>query len=557
MKRPISRLLLVAWCACCMALAASSVFAQNQSGPGELPSTPPTPADSPSMPPGQDSSSAALPAGMEPLVRGPVHEGFAEMLRLTPQPIPPVAGEPPQPINESPADVRPDNPNAEWLPGYWGWDGEGKRFIWISGSWRVPPPGTRWVPGYWANAATGAQRVPGFWVAANTEQINYLPAPPAYEDEGVDPDAPPSADVFWVPANWAFANAKYNWEPGYWARMVQGWMWIAAHYQWTPQGYVFVDGRWDYPINERGMLFTPIAFQNPIYQNPGFAYSPDYLVDLDLLAENLFVNPTYQDYYFGDYYGNQYQQAGIYPWYSVGTGAYLYDPIFAYQSWFDRRRNPHWRDDLRRRYDQFVRNPAARPPRTWRDEQRLAHLHIPRQTPYHSMVRPVGQALRDNRSDRPYVRLNDAQRREALQNSDLHRRMAVDRSRLEHSAPSPSRRVEGRPSTPPPERTFHLPAARTVAARPTQEEHEPIRRNPAENRGVERRPEVRPEPRAENRPEPRPKMEERRPAPAVEQNRVPRAEPRVTMPPRRPERVVTPPRNAPPARRPAPPPRRP
>jgi hypothetical protein len=566
MKRQSIRLFFVAWCGCCVAFASSSVWAQDPSGPatlnaGQPPATPPRPADTQSMPAGQDPSSAPLPAGMEPLVRGPVHEGFAEMLQLTPQPTPAVPGEPPQPINESPADVRPDNPNAEWVPGYWGWDGEGKRFIWISGSWRIPPPGMRWVPGYWNATANGAQRVPGFWIAGETEQINYLPAPPPYEDEGVDPDSPPSPDVFWVPGNWAFVNAKYNWEAGYWARMVQGWMWIAAHYQWTPQGYVFVDGRWDYPINERGTLFTPIAFQNPVYQTAGFTYSPDYLVDLGLLADNLFVNPTYQDYYFGDYYGNQYQQAGIYPWYSVGTGAYLYDPIFAYQSWFDRRRNPHWRDDLRRRYDQFVRNPGARPARTWRDEQRLAQLHGSRERPYPSIVTRASQALRNNQLDRRYVRLNDLQRREALQNSDLRRKMALDRSRLEHVAPTPNPRVEGRPNSPSPQRSFRLPAARTVATRPVPEEREPVRRNPVENRGAERSSEIRPETRAEPRearPEPRQNLEERRPAPVTEQKPVPRAEPRTTMPPRRPERVVTPQRSAPPARRPAqPPPRRP
>ena len=142
-------------------------------------------------------------------------------------------------------------------------------------------------------------------------------------------------------------------------------MWIAAHYQWTPQGYVFIDGRWDYPLDGRGMLFAPVAFTSPVYQQTGYVYDPGYLIDSEMLADNLFVDPKYQDYCFGDYYGPQYQQAGIYPWYSVGTGGYLYDPVFVYQSWIDRRHNIHWRDDLRHRYDRLVRDPAARPPHTW------------------------------------------------------------------------------------------------------------------------------------------------------------------------------------------------
>ncbi len=64
----------------------------------------------------------------------------------------------------------------------------------------------------------GAQRVPGFWLPAETEQLAYLPAPPAYQDEGVDASSPPSPDVTWVPGYWAFTNGQYAWEPGYWGK---------------------------------------------------------------------------------------------------------------------------------------------------------------------------------------------------------------------------------------------------------------------------------------------------------------------------------------------------
>jgi hypothetical protein len=560
MRRPTYRMLWVAGCVACFALAGPLAWSQSQLGQGQVPADPtsatppppPTPVAGQLSSVGQDASIAAPPGQSEPLVRGPVHEGFAEMVTLTPQPTAPVAGQPPQPINELPAEVRPDSANAEWLPGYWGWDGDTKHFIWISGTWRVPPPGTRWVPGYWTTSAAGAQRVPGFWVPEETEQVNYLPAPPAYQDEGVDPDAPPSPDVFWVPGYWGFANRKYAWEAGYWARMVQGWMWIAAHYAWTPDGYVFVEGRWDLPLDQRGMLFAPVAFPSPLYQQAGFTYNPAYLLDLGLLASNLFVDPAFQDYYFGDYYGNQYQQAGIYPWYAVGTGAYLYDPIFGYQSWFDRRRNPRWRDELRQRYDRFVRDPAARPPRTWRDEQRLARAGAHPGGRYRPWVTPVEQALRDNRLGQHFVRLNDAQRREARQNIDLRRRMAVDRSHLEHRTPTVG--PEKRPNTPSAQRTFRLPPVRTTATRPAPEEREQVRPGPAAHRGERPRIEPGSEPRTEPRVDER-RVEERRVGPPANQGRMPPAAPHINQPPRRPERVATPPRSAPPARRPAPAPR--
>jgi hypothetical protein len=526
---------------------------------------------------GQDPSLAGTPDAIEPLTRGPVHEGFAEMVGLTPQPTAPVAGQPPQPINEMPADVRPDSPDAEWLPGYWGWDVDRKGYIWVSGVWRIPPPSSRWVPGYWTVGDSGAQRVPGFWQPAGLEQISYLPAPPAYEAEGVDPASPPTPDVFWVPGYWNYVNRNYAWQAGYWAHSVQGWMWMAAHYAWTPSGYVFVDGRWDYPLDQRGMLFAPVAFVNPLYQQTGFVYSPASVVDLSLLSQNLFVNPAFQDYCYGDYYGNQYAQAGIYPWYSVGTGAYLYDPIFAYRNWYDGRRNPHWRNDLRLRYDRLVKNPDLRPPRTWRDEQRLARAGN-RPGGYRPMVMPVKDALRNGKG---FVKVNEAERREARQNTDVRRRLALDRGKVERpldrrapevrrpegttGARPPERspgakpmerslggKPQGQPNTPSQQRTFRLPPARTLAARPEAVENG---RTPVQRERIPQAPVVRPN--VEPRNQPRPNVQERSLAGAAG-GRAQQARP--TPPPQRPERFMQQrpmPKAAPPARRPAPTPARP
>ena len=87
------------------------------------------------------------------LTRGPINQGFAEMTNMTPQPSPPVVKQPPAPIDEAPPDARPDNPDSTWVPGYWSWDAEGNNYIWVSGSWRVPPPGHRWIPGYWSESS--------------------------------------------------------------------------------------------------------------------------------------------------------------------------------------------------------------------------------------------------------------------------------------------------------------------------------------------------------------------------------------------------------------------
>ena len=52
-----------------------------------------------------------------------------------------VPKQPPDPIPEVPPDQKPEAENAQWLPGYWAWDEDRKDFIWVSGFWRVPPPG--------------------------------------------------------------------------------------------------------------------------------------------------------------------------------------------------------------------------------------------------------------------------------------------------------------------------------------------------------------------------------------------------------------------------------
>jgi len=49
-----------------------------------------------------------------------------------------------------------------WVPGYWQWSGT--QWIWIKGSWRLPPKaGYRWRPSRWRKSASGSIFVPGGW----------------------------------------------------------------------------------------------------------------------------------------------------------------------------------------------------------------------------------------------------------------------------------------------------------------------------------------------------------------------------------------------------------
>src|SRR5262245_32908973 len=89
------------------------------------------------------------------MTRGPVHEAYAETYSYDPQPGLIVNKAPPDLIAEVPPEVRPDDADAIWVPGYWAWDDDKMDFIWISGCWRIPPPGGRWVPGYWSKLEDG------------------------------------------------------------------------------------------------------------------------------------------------------------------------------------------------------------------------------------------------------------------------------------------------------------------------------------------------------------------------------------------------------------------
>ena len=148
----------------------------------------------------------AVPAGMQVLTRGPIHEAFAEPVIFDPGPGPVVPKQPPPPIPELPPDRRPRGADVRWVPGDWGWDDRRHDFVWVSGTWREVPPGRHWVPGYWNPVVGGCQWVSGFWASADQRQLLYLPPPPASQEAGPTRPAP-GPGFFWVPGSWFWRDA--------------------------------------------------------------------------------------------------------------------------------------------------------------------------------------------------------------------------------------------------------------------------------------------------------------------------------------------------------------
>lgn len=297
--------------------------------------------------------------GAEPLTRGPVHEAFAQAVTPAAEAGLIVTKEPPPLIDEIAPAQRPAGDDIAWIPGYWGWDDDRKDFIWISGIWRALPPGREWVPGYWAKVTDGYQWISGYWADQRIEEIEYLPAPPETVDAG--PSTPsPTGNEIWIPGTWMWQQNKYVWRAGYWANGNQRWIWTNAHYVYTPRGYLYVSGYWDFLVPQRGVLFSPVYFNNPVPQN--YVYSPRVVVNTLTLADHLFLRPTYRHYYFGDYYAANYRGRGILPYFVFHNSRYGFDSLYSFNRWAHRN-DQNWERRVESRYEDLREREAGRPPR--------------------------------------------------------------------------------------------------------------------------------------------------------------------------------------------------
>jgi hypothetical protein len=308
-------------------------------------------SQAPAPPDSGASQNGGPPAqqGVSALERGPVHEAFASPTAEA-KPSPFVTKKPPANIDEMPPEEKPEG-DAVWIPGYWAWDTERNDYLWVSGCWRVKPPGKDWVPGYWREEGEQWQWVAGFWAnaqaapaAGQTENttaagnsVTYYPEPPAPPAVAAPPPAP-SADMFYVPGSWVWYEGRYAWRPGYWQAGRPGYIWVAAHYRWTPYGYVYVSGYWDLAVASRGVLYAPVVVDVAVV-GPRFVYTPAYAIADGIVLGALFIQPAYCHYYFGNYYGPAYVSLGFQSCFVYSRTCY--EPIVAYQVW-TYRNNPGW-----------------------------------------------------------------------------------------------------------------------------------------------------------------------------------------------------------------------
>jgi hypothetical protein len=334
------------------AFLATFLLLSADSSPGQVPL--------PGAPP-----EAKIDDPIEVQTRGPVHEAYAQPTDLQPEPGPMVPKQPPEPIPELPPEQQPEGENVQWIGGYWAWDADRNDFLWVSGIYRNGPPGRRYVAGYWTQTDEGWRWVSGFWASEQREEIPYVPEPPATLERG--PSVPGPDENFYVPGSWVWRDERFVWRPGFWSPYQSGRVWTHAHYVWTPGGCVFVDGYWDYPLEERGLLFSPVVFHQPLWHTPGWYYRPRYLVTCDSLFDSLFFRPRHCHYYYGDWYGPRYAGLGFRPWFH---GSFAFDPLYRYYRWHHRH-DRDWDHGIRQAHLDRHEGRRAAPPRTFAQQTAL------------------------------------------------------------------------------------------------------------------------------------------------------------------------------------------
>jgi WXXGXW repeat (2 copies) len=316
----------------------------------------------PDQPPPPPAEEAQTQPGVEVQTSGPVHEAYAEPPDARPEPTPLITKEPPAAVDEVPPDQRPEGGDDVWIPGYWAYDDDAGNFEWVSGVWRVPPPGRQWVPGSWQEVEGGWHWIPGYWAEAGQDEAEYLPAPPPSLDNGASSPAPDEASDY-VTGCWVYREGRYRWRPGFWLAHRPGWCWTAPHYVWCTLGYTFVDGYWDRPLLDRGLLFAPVQFEPNVVTAAGFQYTPSFAVLPDFLLGCLFARPANCHYYFGDYFDERYSKRGYVPWVDFRVGRAALDPNFAYYRG-EFAHAPGWERNLRALYADRFSGAVPRPPRT-------------------------------------------------------------------------------------------------------------------------------------------------------------------------------------------------
>ncbi|WP_337177463.1 hypothetical protein [Paludisphaera sp.] len=242
------------------------------------------------------------------MAHGPVHEAFLSPRRDVRPPAVPKS--PPPPVVEWPASD-PPTLDARWIDGYWEWDVDTSRFVWVTGTWRVPPPNRFWVNGLWKREADGWRRTPGFWSDRSTDRLVFRAEGPPERRPLDDPGPPPKEGCFYIPGQYVPEGDKLVWRKGFWADSKPGWAWVPASWTRQPEGWIYQAGYWDFPLEERGTLFAPAEPVAEAAEGRALSYRPYTVVSPQLYGQLYGAFGRWTSWYDG-YPGIGYDPGGRY-----------------------------------------------------------------------------------------------------------------------------------------------------------------------------------------------------------------------------------------------------
>ena len=159
---------------------------------------------------------------------------------------------PPAPKVENPGSA--PRPGEVFAPGYWSWSDEGRRYLWVAGIWREPPPNRIWIAGLWLRDQdpapepnrNGWRWSPGFWSRVEPSRLEYRSNGPPDAGPVESSGSPPIAASFRIRGHYRpDGGDRVAWQPGFWTKALPGWSWGSARWVERDLGWVFVPGYWE------------------------------------------------------------------------------------------------------------------------------------------------------------------------------------------------------------------------------------------------------------------------------------------------------------------------
>ena len=115
----------------------------------------------------------------------------------------------------------------------------------------------------------------------------------------------------------------------------------------------------------RGLCFAPVSVSRVTYSRPGWCLQPNVVLDPQIVLQNLFVQPGYNHYLFGDYYGLPANNRHVVPAYVYHQKRGSCDPLISFYSAYNLRQGQDMIRWCGNHYADLNRNPEKRPAHQW------------------------------------------------------------------------------------------------------------------------------------------------------------------------------------------------